>query len=775
MSELENKMKTRGENKVWKDIINEKGEAKNTSSSQVGQAILINEALRLVPLFKNWVERNSGVKDRKQLKEYFNSEEIYEEKILQMLFYLAGSIYLENESKFSKKSVRRHKKISSLQKNIFPEFTFEIVFRITEVIIDFSEYYGVESYVEIKNNKYDRRVRYTCDLSEKIVSEIAHKSIMAFYPTPIEQKPLDWSFEDGVLKGGFHTFQYPLVRANNRDVDYSLYGKEIFDAVNYIQAQPWKINVDVLNEMKKNVKAPIKEDYIKSNFPDIKLCEWDIKLNEEHNLTEERVAELQAHRKTFLEESAIYAGERKDYESALGKYRSVKLAMKIAEEYVGKVFYFPHNYDFRGRIYPLSVGLTPQGSSAVKALLLYAETKPVSKSGMEWNWAYLATLYGDDKLNFHERVKRGIELINTDYKEADEPYEFLSHQLELKRWLRDETYQPNTRIHLDASCSGSQICSSMIGDRSGAEATNVLPMFDENGIQVRQDAYMRVAEKAIENTNSLIELEEDSESKEDLKMFLKQLNENGRKLAKVPTMVSIYSGTINSMKDNVFENLRSFGVERKYITPKKTYKYAKIIYDSIGDTLVGGKMFEQYIQKMSGLIAKGNKSMSWTTIDGFHVYSEKNKLLKPKRIWCMLPNSRRRAPLNKKSYSKDISVPKMKSGSSPNFVHTIDSTLLRMVALKMREEGIVMQDFIHDSFGCHANEVESMLRITKQCFIELMASDIIARLHEELSAQVPLDEKSQDALQKIVPPKLTDFDPTNGGINQVHLSEFFFS
>lgn len=772
---LEKGMKTEGENKVWKDILKESGKTKDISSSQTGQAILIDEAIRISPLFKNWVENESGRKDRRELKEYFDTEEMCEEKVLQSLFYLAGSIHLEKDSRFSKSNVRRHKKIATLQRAIFPELSFDMVFKIIEVIIDFSEYYEVCSFVEIVNGRYDRKVKYSCSLSEKIVTELAHKSIMAFYPTAIEQKPLDWTFENGVLKGGFHTYQYPLVRAGNREVDYSLYDQKIFDAVNYIQSQPWRVNVDVLVEMKKNIKEPIKSDFIETPFPDMESCQWDIKLKEEHSLSEPEVEILLGHRKVFLEQSAIYQSETKDYESAVGKYRSVKLAMKIAENYIGKTFYFPHNYDFRGRIYPLAVGLTPQGSSAVKALLLYAETKPVTKKGMEWNWSYLATLYGDDKLNFNDRVERGMELINTDYKEADEPYEFLSHQLEIKRWLKSDKYEPNTRIHLDASCSGSQICSSMVGDRSGAEATNVLPMFDEKGVQIRQDAYMRVAQKAIENTKFHIELEKDNGTKEDLNVFLEQLQENGRKLAKLPTMVSIYSGTVNSMKDNVFENLRSFGVERKYITPKKCYKYAKIIYDSIGDTLVGGKMFEQYIQKMSSLIAKGNSEMIWTTIDGFHVYSEKNKLLKPKQIKCLLPNSRRISWMRKKNYSKDISVPKMKSGSSPNFVHTIDSTLLRMVALKMKGEGIVMQDFIHDSFGCHPNEVEKMLECTKTSFIELMKTDIVSRLHNELIKQVPLDKDSQELLSKVVPPKLTDFDPMNGGINQVHLSEFFFS
>jgi DNA-directed RNA polymerase len=738
----------------------------------------MNEALRIAPIFLDWVKNKSPRLDRKKLLQYFDSIEVVEEKVLQTLFYLSGAIYLENDKKSSKAGIRRHKKVRTLKNAIFPEFSFGTVFRVIEVIIDLSEYYGISSEVHIDNSgRFDRRVKYTCNLSEKIISEITYKSIMAFYPTPIEEKPVDWEYcqEANEIKGGFHSYQYPMVRAKMSEANYKLYKKPIFEALNYIQSQPWKINEPILRVMQKEVKEPIKEDFMKTPFPDIDCCKWGIKLDKEHNLSDSEVEKLLLNREHFIKQSAIYNSEKSDFESAVGKYRSVKLAMTVAEDYVGKTFYFPHNYDFRGRVYPISVGLTPQGSSAVKALLLYANTKPATDEGMEWNWAYLATLYGDDKLNFKERVKRGIELINTDYKEADEPYEFLSHQLELQKWIRDDKYEPNTRIHVDASCSGSQICSSMIGDLSGAQATNVIPIFDENGIQIRQDAYMRVAEKAIENTKIAIMHEQDSEIKEAYCIFLGQLELNGRKIAKNPTMVSIYGGSINGMKDNVFENLRSFGVDRKYLTPSLCYKYAKIIYNSIGGTLIGGKMFETYIQKMTSLIAKGNKPVYWTTVDGFHVLSKNKKQLAPNFIKCLLPNSRRVSHISKKNYSEDISVPKTKSGSSPNFVHTIDSTFLRIVALKMRDSGIVMQDFIHDSFGCHANEVNKMLQLTKEAFVELMSTDIMKTLHIELMEQMPEDEKIQEKMLEIVPPKLNDFDPTKGGLNKVFESEWFFA
>ena len=95
---------------------------------------------------------------------------------------------------------------------------------------------------------------------------------------------------------------------------------------------------------------------------------------------------MEGHRKIYTDQSALYNAEQGDYESAVGKYRAIKLAIQIAEKYCGQTIYFPHNYDFRGRIYPISIGLSPQGSDEVKALLLYKNTEKLTEDGIKWNW-----------------------------------------------------------------------------------------------------------------------------------------------------------------------------------------------------------------------------------------------------------------------------------------------------------------------------------------------------------------------------------------------------
>ena len=98
-------------------------------------------------------------------------------------------------------------------------------------------------------------------------------------------------------------------------------------------------------------------------------------------MSENELYKIKSAREDYKDKAALYNAEVSDYESAVGKYRYVKLAVNIAEQYIGKTIYFPHSFDFRGRIYPLPIGLSPQGSDAIKALLLYSNKENMTKSG----------------------------------------------------------------------------------------------------------------------------------------------------------------------------------------------------------------------------------------------------------------------------------------------------------------------------------------------------------------------------------------------------------
>ena len=431
----------------------------------------------------------------------------------------------------------------------------------------------------IINGRFNTSLTYICTLNETIFGKLSTQALMAFYPMPMTEKPLDWRFEDNNIHGGYVGYQYEMVRAKKKYLNYKSYKGEIFDSINYIQSTPWRVNETILKAVKNDLRMPLKSDYIKALYPDAEGCMFELKLSDDDlnsGLSSSELSDIKNARKVFQQEATLYRAEVKDFESAVGKYRAVKMAVEIADDYSGKVIYFPHSYDSRGRIYPIPVGLTPQGSDAVKAMLEYDNGQVLNQDGLYWAFAYLATLYGDDKLHFEERVQRGLDLLDADYRDADEPYQFLSHQLELNKIVEDPRAIFKGRIHLDACNSGSQFTSALTGDKAGCLATNVIPTIKEDGFCDRQDAYLLVSNRSIELTEKVLDTNLSEQDRKVYELLLELLKKSGRKICKRPVMVSNYGGTAGGRADMIFNMFRELGVERKYITQSNAVKFAKI-------------------------------------------------------------------------------------------------------------------------------------------------------------------------------------------------------
>ncbi len=770
----ESHMKELGHNKVWSTIKSKDGNFKKVASTQIGQQMILSEAIKILPEVRDWVKNGSSKTYRLELHRLFKDDDILLERVTQCFLFLAGDVC---SSQDGNKRSTKHKKVNSIRDNVLSELTFEVAWRFIEVIVDLSEYFYVENVAHFDKNTFLWSVRYRCTLSEGIIEKISLDAAEAFYPLPIVTPPIDWSWskKDGIV-GGYSSKQYEMIRAGG-DVDYSKYSQEIFDSINYIQSIPWRVNEVVLNQVISDLEIPKKSDFVKTEYPDIDECKWSLDLKMEGlKMTEMEINELKEKRRKCSDKISLYNAEVGDYESAVGKYRAVKMASQIAEKYVGKTIYFPHSFDFRGRIYPISIGLSPQGSDAVKSMIEYDRGEVLNRDGAEQGFAYLASLYGDDKLPYGDRIERGMELLDAHYKDADEPYQFLAHQIDMREAVENPKVEFRGRIHLDACNSGSQFTSAITGDKAGCEATNVIPTINEDGTQTRKDAYLLVAEKALELTKLKILAEDDVEKREELVFIKCLLEKNGRKICKTPVMVSNYGGTAGGRAEILWHLMREFKVDRKWINRKTASNFGKIIGDSINGVLNGGKAFETYIHKMNGAITKKNNPIHWTTGDGFYVKHVKFKELKSKMVSCILPGSRKRTVIKRKLFSKNISITKMRSAISPNYIHSLDAELLRRVALRMQEEGIRDSDWIHDSFGCHPNHVDMMLDITKDEFLKLMGKFPLKKLNSELRDQMPTwKKKDLEVLSKIKIPQLRGFNIKKGGLDSVKKSNWFFS
>ena len=204
-------MKEKGESKVWGSMVKANGKAKDVSSTQLGQQLLLDETLRIREDFMKWVNKSTKV-DRSVLRELFSDEEETNALILNTMFFLAGSSSGALDYKSEDKKRTRHKKIKSINEKIFPDLTFDRTWRIVETIIDLSNYFQIDRAHIIINGKFNWSLEYICTIDESIYERLSTQALMAFYPMPMTNKPIDWKFEDGLIIGGYEEFQYEMIR-----------------------------------------------------------------------------------------------------------------------------------------------------------------------------------------------------------------------------------------------------------------------------------------------------------------------------------------------------------------------------------------------------------------------------------------------------------------------------------------------------------------------------------------------------------------------------------
>lgn len=71
----------------------------------------------------------------------------------------------------------------------------------------------------------------------------------------------------------------------------------------------------------------------------------------------------------------------------------LRLSIAMSFKNVNQI-YFPHNMDFRGRVYPIPPHLNHMGADINRGLLEFAEGKPLGKDGLYWLKVHLANKIG---------------------------------------------------------------------------------------------------------------------------------------------------------------------------------------------------------------------------------------------------------------------------------------------------------------------------------------------------------------------------------------------
>jgi DNA-directed RNA polymerase len=447
--------------------------------------------------------------------------------------------------------------------------------------------------------------------------------------------------------------------------------------------------------------------------------------------------------------------------------RLIEVAHKFKDE---KALYFPHDLDFRGRIYDIPTGLHPQGADYSRGMLVFAEGKYVRNTeAMNWLMIHGANTFGYDKVGFPGRITWVQDhmkqiaatvddpLGNLWWTEADKPFCFLAWCFDYMGVREGKpSYIP---VAMDGSCNGLQHFSAMLRDEVGGRAVNLVPG------DVPSDIYAEVAKLVTRKLER--EVEEEIEDHWIAEEWLK-LGIN-RKLTKRPTMVMPYGGTVQSTMQYVEDAYREsmegkaspFGDDERHAC----VHLGKHVHKGIREVVIKAGEAMKWLQQVARIIARNNLPIMWTTPSGFVCYQvyRNTKLLSVETYL----SGRVRKQIYLKEERPGMSLQKMQGGIAPNFVHSLDASALILTVNSAAKEGVTHFAMIHDSYGTHAADTAQLAYTLREQFVKMYSKhDVLKNFLDEVKSYLPEDQWEE------IPPL-----PERGtlDIRQVLDSEFFFA
>lgn len=601
---------------------------------------------------------------------------------------------------------------------------------------------------------------------------------------PMICKPKEWT---SVLDGGYispYLKRNKLVKNNSKEYLQKLETMEmpiVYEAINHLQNTEWQINrrlLDTVNKLWEEGRAvaelPDREDepLIPYPYPE---------LNKEDAKTPEQVEVIKKWKRDTYEIHKRNVAKRSNR-------ILVSQILRIANQFqrYDKI-YFPHQMDFRGRLYPIPVLLQPQGTDLAKGLLHFTRGKPVDKNSVKWLEIHGANVYGYDKESYEERVRWTREhsseiqsyaqnpLQDRGWAEADKPFQFLAFCFEYDDYLNNpNSFTSHIPIQLDGTCNGLQHYSALLRDEVGGRAVNLI------NAQKPSDIYAKVAERLEEKLNETINISNTSND-----MFSSALNvctgsfathwlELGinRKLTKRPVMVLPYGGTLLSCREYIGEYLtdnyspnflwKHFGTgntPNECIFQVSTW-LSKYLWGAINDTLKAATVGMAYLRKVARVVTKEKHFLEWLTPAGLLV-RQAYKSRKKKMIRTELYGSIIKTTVNIDQESLDVQ--RQLNGICPNFIHSLDASCLMLYLLKCKKAGIDAFMTVHDCYGTWASDTDTSAKLLREAFVEVYKQPILENFTEDITKDIENTEL----------PKLPEKGKLD--IEEVLKSDYFFN
>ncbi|GMR32288.1 hypothetical protein PMAYCL1PPCAC_02483, partial [Pristionchus mayeri] len=457
--------------------------------------------------------------------------------------------------------------------------------------------------------------------------------IFPSWQLPMEVPPRPWL--DRGMAGPLYTTQNaPVIRDlpefPRADMSYEMrsrlknkkdQGRPVFDALNCLGSVGWTINRPVLNvlkelfvmaddpekkEMLANLTIPSRGDTI--SIPDPVKVVGD---------SEDKEKWREFYR---LKEGAI-----KERNELNGLWYWMLYRLVLAEYFSSSTLFFPHNMDFRGRVYPISPLLNHMGDDVNRSILKFARGKVVGARGLSWLKLHCINLTGKMKRDsIEERMKVAEESVqkmidSADrpldgerwWMESEDPWQTLAACIEVRDALRSdnpELFVSHLPIHQDGSCNGLQHYAALGRDGGGGREVNLVPA--PSPADVYSSVAVRVEEKR--------KMDEKKEVDVALRLREKMKEAVPRKVIKQTVMTTVYGVTMYGAVQQIKRQLKALGMDGKESAEFASY-LAKHTFASLSDAFESSMLLKDWLRKCAKGIAELTRPVEWVTPLGLPV------------------------------------------------------------------------------------------------------------------------------------------------------------
>uniref|UniRef100_A0A2K6D679 DNA-directed RNA polymerase n=1 Tax=Macaca nemestrina TaxID=9545 RepID=A0A2K6D679_MACNE len=401
--------------------------------------------------------------------------------------------------------------------------------------------------------------------------------------------------------------------------------------------------------------------------------------------------------------------------------------LSLAQHLRGRVFWLPHNMDFRGRTYPCPPHFNHLGSDVARALLEFAQGRPLGPHGLDWLKIHLVNLTGFKKreplrkrLAFAEEVMDDI-LDSADqpmtgrkwWMGAEEPWQTLACCMEVANAVRcsdPAAYVSHLPVHQDGSCNGLQHYAALGRDSVGAASVNLEPS------DVPQDVYSGVAAQ--------VEVFRRQDAQRGTRVAQMLEGFITRKVVKQTVMTVVYGVTRYGGRLQIEKRLRELTDFPQEFVWEASHYLVRQVFKSLQEMFSGTRAIQHWLTESARLISHMGSVVEWVTPLGIPI-------IQPYRLEHKVKQVRGGIQSITYTHNGDISqkpnTRKQKNGFPPNFIHSLDSSHMMLTALHCYRKGLTFVS-VHDCYWTHAADVAVMNQVCREQFVRLHSEPILEDL-----------------------------------------------